>query len=383
MKTRTNQIQTIMHIVVIGAGPAGLYFGYLIKRAFSDARVEVHERLPRGTTFGFGIVFSDRALDFQVADDPGTHAALVPALQRWSDLSLVHKGEQVVIDGIGFAAIGRQRFLDLLEARAAEAGVELNYGSNVDELPDCDLVIGADGVNSMVRQRHGDAFGTSETHLTNRFIWFGTAKPFDTLTQTFVRTQHGAFNAHHYRYAPDASTFIVETNETTWQDAGLGKMSETENLRYCEEVFADALAGAPLISNNSYWRQFPVIRNKAWSHGNAVLLGDALHTAHFSIGSGTRLALEDAIALAGAIRSQPDDLAAALAAYKAGRAPILGKLVGAADQSAMWYEGFEENMKLEPYEFAMSYINRTGRVDSDRLKALSPGFVARFEEATG
>ena len=372
-----------MHIVVIGAGPAGLYFGYLIKRAFSDARVEVHERLPRGTTFGFGIVFSDRALDFQVADDPGTHAALVPALQRWSDLSLVHKGEQVVIDGIGFAAIGRQRFLDLLEARAAEAGVELNYGSNVDELPDCDLVIGADGVNSMVRQRHGDAFGTSETHLTNRFIWFGTAKPFDTLTQTFVRTQHGAFNAHHYRYAPDASTFIVETNETTWQDAGLGKMSETENLRYCEEVFADALAGAPLISNNSYWRQFPVIRNKAWSHGNAVLLGDALHTAHFSIGSGTRLALEDAIALAGAIRSQPDDLAAALAAYKAGRAPILGKLVGAADQSAMWYEGFEEHMKLEPYEFAMSYINRTGRVDSDRLKALSPGFVARFEEATG
>lgn len=369
-----------MHIAVIGAGPAGLYFAYLIKRAFPDARVEVHEKLPRGTTFGFGIVFSDRALDFLVADDPGTHAALVPELERWSDLTLVHKGERVVIDGIGFAAIGRQRFLDLLEARAAEVGVELHYNSDVDHLPACDLVVGADGVNSTVRQRHGDAFGTSKTHLTNRFIWFGTSKPFDTLTQTFVRTGHGVFNAHHYRYAPDASTFIVETGETTWRNAGLAEMSEAESLRYCEDVFADALEGASLISNNSRWRRFPVIRNEIWSHGNTVLLGDALHTAHFSIGSGTRLALEDAIALAGAIKAQPHDLATTFEAYKTARAPVLAKLLGAADQSAMWYENFAEHMKLEPYEFAMSYINRTGRVDHDRLKALSPAFVARYEE---
>ncbi|NNE22406.1 MAG: monooxygenase [Rhizobiales bacterium] len=368
-----------MHIAIIGAGPAGLYSAYLIKRAIADARVEVHERLPRGTTFGFGIVFSDRALDFLVADDPGTHAALVPALERWSDLTLVHQGERVVIDGIGFAAIGRQRFLDLLEARALEVGVEVNYADPADELPYCDLVIGADGVNSLVRQRHGDALGTSETHLSNRFIWFGTARPFDTLTQTFVRTRHGAFNAHHYRYAPDASTFIVETNEATWRDAGLGAMSETDSLSYCQEVFADALGGEALISNNSCWRQFPVIRNRAWSHGNAVLLGDALHTAHFSIGSGTRLALEDAIALAGAIKAQPDDLTAALEDYQSGRAPVLDKLLKAADKSALWYENFAEHMKLEPYEFAMSYINRTGRIDPDRLKALSPGFVARYE----
>ncbi len=216
--------------------------------------------------------------------------------------------------------------------------------------------------------------------MTNRFIWYGTTKPFDTLTQTFVTTPHGAFNAHHYRYQPDASTFIVETSDATWQAAGLGDLDECETARLCEEVFADALEGARLISNASTWRQFTIVRNETWVCGNKVLIGDALHTAHFSIGSGTRLALEDAIALAAAIKAEPDDLDAALAAYQRQREPVLGKLLDAADASAKWYEAFAQHMELPPYAFAMSYINRSGRIDRDRLKALSPEFVARYEE---
>lgn len=380
MSLHINQIQSNMHIIVIGAGPAGLYCAYLIKRAFRDARVDVHERQLRGQTFGFGIVFSDRALDFLVADDPDTHQALVPELERWTDLELVLKGERVVIDGIGFAAIGRQRFLDLLETRAVGAGVEVHYGSQVDQLPVCDLVIAADGVNSMVRSRSAEAFQTSERALGNRFIWFGTPRAFDALTQTFVETEFGAFNAHHYRYQPDASTFIVETSEQTWRKAGLDEMSDAESIRFCERVFAQSLDGAPLIGNQSHWRRFPVIRNKVWAHDNTVLVGDALHTAHFSIGSGTRLALEDAIALAKAIEAGWGDLDKISAMYSAERAPVLDKLLVAGDASAAWYENFEEHMKLEPYAFAMSYINRSGRVDLSRLKATSPGFVARYED---
>ena len=371
-----------MRIAILGAGPAGLYLGYLIKRrAGSRVDVSIIEQNAADATFGFGVVFSDRALEFLREDDQATYAAIVPHMEVWRDMTLNHRGERVVIDGIGFAAVGRLKLLQLLQARAASVGVVPTYNraiASLDELAGYDLIVGADGLNSLVRRTHAEAFGASVRLLTNRFAWFGTTKRFGTLSQTFVATEQGHFNAHHYRYAPDMSTFIVETDAETFARARFAQMSEAETRSYCEQVFAGALDGHPLISNNSIWRQFPVVHNARWSHGNCVLLGDALHTAHFSIGSGTRLALEDAIALDRALAAHtgiPD----ALEAYEAARRPILEKLVAGANGSAEWYERFADEMRLAPLDFAMSYIMRSGRVDLAKLRASSPGFVARYE----
>jgi 2-polyprenyl-6-methoxyphenol hydroxylase-like FAD-dependent oxidoreductase len=370
-----------MRIAILGAGPAGLYLSYLIKRRSPSADVTVLEQNPADATFGFGVVFSDRALEFLREDDEETYAAIVPQMEFWADITLNHRGARVVIDGIGFAAVGRLKLLQLLQARARSVGAEPVYGHTVASLAEfdgCDLVVGADGVNSLVRRTHEAEFGATVRTLTNRFAWFGTTKRFETLTQTFIETDAGAFNAHHYRYAPDLSTFIVEVDRETFAKAGFAHMSEAETRTACERVFAETLDGHPLVSNNSVWRQFPIVHNARWSHGNHVLLGDALHTAHFSIGSGTRLAIEDAIALDRALAAHADVLAS-LAAYEAARRPILEKLVAGANGSAEWYEHFREHTALAPIDFAMSYVTRSGRVDLERLRKLSPKFVARYE----
>ena len=371
-----------MRIAILGAGPAGLYLSYLIKRRRPDADVVVVEQNAADATFGFGVVFSDRALEFLRDDDPETYAAIIPHMESWNDIVIVHRGERVVIDGVGFAAIGRLKLLQLLQTRARAVGVSPIYGravSDLGELKDTDLVVGADGVNSLVRRTNEKDFGASVQYLKNRFAWFGTTKRFETLTQTFIETELGVFNSHHYRYAPDLSTFIVETDESTFLRAGFSQMKGEEARALCERVFAQTLDGHALISNNSIWRQFPIVRNERWSVHNTVLLGDALHTAHFSIGSGTRLAMEDAIALDAALAAHPEDVGAALRNYEAARRPILEKLVAGANGSATWYEHFSEHMKLAPVEFAMSYITRSGRVDFDRLRAQSPRFVERLE----
>ncbi|MGN6572243.1 MAG: FAD-dependent monooxygenase [Pseudolabrys sp.] len=370
-----------MRIAILGAGPAGLYLATLIKRREPRAEVAVIEQNPPDATFGFGVVFSDRALDFLRADDEQTYAAIVPHMETWQDITLDIRGERVVIDGVGFAAVGRLKLLQLLQARAASAGVAPVYNravKSLDGLAGFDLVVGADGLNSLVRRTHAEAFGAGVRLLTNRFAWFGTHQRFETLTQTFVDIEFGPFNAHHYRYAPDLSTFIVEVGADTFARAGFAAMDEAATRALCQRVFAEALGGHPLISNNSIWRQFPVVHNARWSHGNCVLLGDALHTAHFSIGSGTRLALEDAIALDKALAAHRD-VPQALAAYEAARRPILEKLVAGANGSADWYEHFGEHMKLKPIDFAMSYITRSGRVDLERLRKASPRFVERYE----
>lgn len=371
-----------MRVAIIGAGPAGLYGAYLLKRRWPGSEIEVFEQNPRDATFGFGVVFSDRALEFLNEDDPETYAVIQPHLETWSDIHIVHRGEKIRIDGVGFAAIGRLKLLRLLQERVHSVGIEPHFSSAItrlDELSGFDLVIGADGVNSLVRRIHGDDFGTSLTYFTNRFAWFGTTKLFDTLTQTFRASRHGVFNAHHYRHSQDMSTFIVEVDEATFLRAGFDRMDEASARALCEEVFAEDLDGHPLVSNKSVWRQFPKVRNERWFHGNYVLVGDALHTAHFSIGSGTRLAMEDAIALVKALDTHHNNIEAALPAYEAARRPVLEKLVAAANASGNWYEKFADHMAFGPIDFAMSYITRSGRIDLERLRRASPRFVTRYE----
>jgi 2-polyprenyl-6-methoxyphenol hydroxylase-like FAD-dependent oxidoreductase len=365
-----------LKILVAGAGPAGLYFSYLARREHPDWRIRVVEQNPPDATFGFGVVFSDRALEFLRADDPATYELITPRMQTWRDLSVVHRGTPVVIDGIGFAAIGRLKLLRLLQQQAASVGIRpefLHVLQSPEELSGFDLVVAADGANSFVRRSHD--FGTRITQCTNKFAWFGTRKPFATLTQTFVENEHGTFNAHHYRHGPGMSTFVAECDAATWQRAGFAAMDETETIRYLEKVFLEILGGEPLVSNKSIWRSFPNVRNARWHAGNAVLIGDAQRTAHFSIGSGTRLAMEDALALSKSL-FEHDTVESALAAFEAARRPIVEKLVAAADSSGAWYDRFPEHMRLAPREFAWSYIQRSGRVDPQRLRRTSPRFVA-------
>ena len=375
-----------MRIAILGAGPAGLYLAYLIKRRRPDTDVAVIEQNAADATFGFGVVFSDRALEFLREDDQETYAAIAPHMESWNDITVVHQGERVVIDGVGFAAIGRLRLLQLLQARVRSAGVVPVYGRvvrSLDELAGVDLIVGADGVNSLVRRSYEREFGATTRLLTNRFAWFGTSKPFETLTQTFIETERGFFNAHHYRYEPGLSTFIVEVDQASFERAGFAQMNDAKTRALCERIFSKVLDGHALISNNSTWRQFPIVHNDRWRAHNTVLIGDALHTAHFSIGSGTRLAMEDAISLDKALAVHSADIGTALAVYETTRRPILEKLLAGANGSALWYEHFAEHMKLAPADFAMSYVTRSGRVDIDRLRKLSPRFVACYERQRG
>jgi 2-polyprenyl-6-methoxyphenol hydroxylase-like FAD-dependent oxidoreductase len=370
-----------VRIAVLGGGPGGLYFAYLWKTRHPGAAVELFEQNPADATWGFGVVFSDSALDFLRADDPETVDAIAPRMESWRNITLNLRGESVEIDGVGFSAVGRLALLNILQARAAAAGVVAHYGTplqSLDRLAGFDLIVAADGLNSLVRRTHEGDFGFSVSYSRNKFAWYGTSKTFPTLSQTFVVTERGSFNAHHYRYSPNMSTFLVECDRATWQAYGFAEKSVEESEAICEDVFAATLEGHPLISNRSVWRNFPWIWNEHWWYRNMVLIGDALHTAHFSIGSGTRLAIEDAIALTKALEAEAR-VADGLARYQAERQPAVKKLVTAARTSADWYEHFPEHMKLGLLDFAHSYITRSGRIDDARLRTMSPQFMARYE----
>ncbi|WP_316166212.1 MULTISPECIES: FAD-dependent monooxygenase [unclassified Bradyrhizobium] len=370
-----------MRIAVLGGGPGGLYFAYLWKKRHPAAVVDLFEQNPARATWGFGVVFSDQALEFLRADDPDTVDAIAPHMESWHNITLNLRGETVEIDGVGFSAIGRLELLKLLQARAESVGVVARYGTTIqslDQLAGYDLIVAADGLNSLVRRSFEGDFGFSVSYSSNKFAWYGTSKTFATLSQTFVATDRGSFNAHHYRYSPDMSTFLVECDRATWHAHGFAEMSVDESRRVCEQVFAATLDGHALVSNRSVWRNFPWVWNEHWWHRNMVLIGDALHTAHFSIGSGTRLAIEDAIALAKALDAETS-LSDGLARYQAERQPIVKKLVTAARTSSDWYESFPAHMTLSLLDFAYSYITRSGRIDETRLRAMAPQFMARYE----
>jgi 2-polyprenyl-6-methoxyphenol hydroxylase-like FAD-dependent oxidoreductase len=375
-----------MRIAVMGGGPAGLYFATLWKARHPKDEVQVFEQNPADATFGFGVVFSERALEFLRDDDPETCDLISSHMETWRDMTLVHRGEAVTIDGVGFSSIGRLHLLQLLQQRATSAGAILRFDRQVrslEELGNVDLIIGADGLNSLVRRAFEGDFGSSLSYLESKFVWYGTTKPFPTLTQTFVESKFGAFNAHHYRYSPAMSTFIIECDRQTWLRAEFSDKDEAESRVLCEEIFAETLDGHALISNKSNWRNFPQLWSDRWSFRNMVLVGDALHTAHYSIGSGTRLALEDVIALVKALEEHPNDLQSSLASYEAERKPIVQKIVTAARTSSGWYADFEEHMKLPPMEFGYSYITRSGRIDDDRLRRNSPNFMAGYDAYLG
>jgi 2-polyprenyl-6-methoxyphenol hydroxylase-like FAD-dependent oxidoreductase len=371
----------ILRIAVIGGGPGGLYFAYLWKKLHPDADIDLFEQNAAGATWGFGVVFSEQALEFLRTDDPETVDAIAPRMESWKNITLNLRGESVVIDGVGFSSIGRLDLLTILQQRAAAVGVTPRYDmlvQSVDQLTGYDLIVAADGLNSLARRTFEGEFGASTSWSVNKFAWYGTTKRFETLSQTFVETELGAFNAHHYRYSPDMSTFLVECDLATWQRYGFAAKTSEESQAICEQVFASTLDGHPLVSNKSVWRNFPWIWNARWSFRNIVLIGDALHSAHFSIGSGTRLAIEDAIALVKALEAERD-ISAALIRYQNERQPTVKKLVTAARTSADWYENFAEHMKLDLLDFAHSYITRSGRIDDARLRAMSPAFMARYE----
>ncbi len=368
-----------MRIHVVGAGPAGLLFALLAKRRFPDWDIAVTEQNAPHATFGFGVVFSQGALAFLERDAPDLHAALAARMEAWPMQRIVHRDAAIDIDGNGFSAIARLQLIQFLQELCRAAGVPMQFARRLEALPQADLVVGADGLNSVVRGSEG--FAPRVEWLSNRFVWYGTRQQFDCLTLTFRDSAHGAFVAHHYRYSPEMSTFIVECDAPTWQRAGLDRMGDAQSRAYCERVFAPDLGGHPLVSNNSTWRQFPLLSNEVWSSGNRVLIGDALRSMHFSIGSGTRLAFEDAIALDRALGEAGEEAPAALAAFERERRPVVEKLFSAASASSYWYEEFPARMRrFDALGLAYDYMTRSGRMSDERLRTLAPKFMTQVKK---
>jgi len=329
-------------------------------------------------------VFSDRALEFLRADDEALYQYLTPHLESWPDITIVHNDTAIPIAGNGFASIGRLELLTLLYDYVERLGVTLRFETELTtlaQLGDAGLIVAANGAFSWIRSENEARLGTTIDWRPNKFIWYGSTKAFDSLTLTFRETQVGVFCAHHYRYHPDRSTFLVEVGPATWRRAGFERMGADETIRYCERVFAKDLDGHPIISNNSQWRSFPAVWNKRWGFDNVILLGDALRTAHFSVGSGTRLAMEDAVALFKAFKEVGnEDVAAALKLFQRRRLPPMKKIWEAANASLRWYEAMDELVTTrKPVEFAYSYMTRTGRVDHAEVKRRDPGLAAAYE----
>ncbi len=380
-----------MKVVIIGGGPAGLYTALLLKQANTAHEITVLERNRADDTFGWGVVFSDQTLEnFRVADAP-TFSAITSNFAHWDDIDVVIHGRRIVSGGHGFSGIARRKLLQILQERAAGLGVEVRFSTDVKEDGDlsalgmggADLVIAADGINSAIRRRYAAHFEPEIDQRTARFVWFGTTFPFDAFTFYFVVNEHGVFQAHCYRFDSDLSTFIVECDEASWRSAGFDGMDTPQTIARCEEMFSEWLNGHPLLSNAAHrdaspWVNFARVRNARWFHGNVVLIGDAAHTAHFSIGSGTKLAMEDAISLAGAL-SEGTDISSALQRYQDQRSIEALRLQNAARNSMEWFEHVRRYVHLEPEQFAYSLLTRSQRVSHENLRLRDAKYLGGME----
>jgi anthraniloyl-CoA monooxygenase len=371
-----------MNIISIGGGPSGLFFAILMKRLDPAHRIKVVERNGPDDTFGWGVVFSDETLGNIAEADPQTYAEITRRFAHWDAIDIHYRGEVLTSHGHGFSGLSRQVLLNILQQRAKSLGVELVYGLEIGDLDayrHADLILGADGVNSRVRELHAAQFEPKLDWRPNKFIWLGTTRHFDAFTFLFKETEHGLWRVHAYRFDDRHSTFIVETTETAWRTAGLDRASEDKTVAFCERLFAAELDGHRLLKNKAVWRNFPTVRNAHWSYRNIVLVGDAAHTAHFSIGSGTKLAMEDAIALSQAL-ARHGDLPKALAAYEEERRPVVESTQRAAQTSLQWFEETERYFgRLEPLQFAASLLTRSLRITHENLRLRDPGFVERID----
>ena len=372
-----------MKINILGGGPAGLYFAILMKAADAAHEISVYERNAPDDTFGWGVVFSGKTLANLRAADGESHEQITREFAKWDNVDVVHGDEKISIHGNSFSGIARIQLLKILQRRCESLGVKLIFHHEVAD-PDalreeCDLFVAADGVNSTVRKRYTTHFQPTLDLRPNRYIWFGTHRLFHGLTLTFRENDAGVFAAHSYKFNQTTSTFIIECNPETWSRAGFAETNDDATKRYLEEVFVKDLEGDSLLSNNSKWINFLLVKNNRWSYGNTVLLGDALHTAHFSIGSGTKLAMEDAIALFDCFQRTTRS-EEALEQFERERRPVIEEYQAAAYESMFWFENASAYMHLSPIELAYSLMTRSGRVSYGDLRRRDPGFIATYEK---
>ncbi len=376
-----------MRITCVGGGPAGLFFSILMRLQDEAHEVTVLERNPPGATYGFGVVFSDATLEEIAAADPPSYAEITRHFHHWDDIDIHYRGRCLSSTGHGFSGLARSTLLEILAARARELGVDVRHGVDVTDparWEDADLLVAADGVNSTVRGLHPERYEPRIDWRPNRFVWLGTTRPFPAFTFYFREDEHGLWRVHAYQYEPTRggearSTFIVEAREETWAATGLPEEDEEAAAAFCADLFEEELEGHPLVRNRSIWRRFPTLRTGRWWHGNTVLIGDAAHTAHFSVGSGTRMAMLDAIALRDALVAHEGVPCRALPAYEEARRPEVESLQRAARASLEWFEGTERYMDDEPLQFAFSLLTRSLRITHQDLRLRDPAFTGEVD----